>query len=41
VELDTLAARLSAPSYYAPGFTAEERAVIAEETAEARGLLGY
>jgi hypothetical protein len=40
-ELDTLASRLSAPSYYAPGFTAEERAVIAEETAEARAILGY
>jgi hypothetical protein len=40
-ELDTLAGRLSAPGYYAPGFTDEERAVIAEETAEARGLLGY
>ncbi len=40
-ELDTLAGRLSAPGYYAPGFTDEERGVIAEETAEARGLLGY
>lgn len=40
-ELGTLAARLSAPAYYEPGFTAKDKAAIAEETAEARGLLGY
>jgi hypothetical protein len=40
-EIDALAARLSPPAYYAPRFTSAERAVIAEETAEARGLLGY
>jgi hypothetical protein len=40
-ELDAQAARLSPPAYYAPRFTAEERAIVHEETAEARGLLGY
>lgn len=40
-ELDAMAARISAPAYYAPRFTDAERAAIAEETAEARGLLGY
>jgi hypothetical protein len=40
-ELDGLAARLSPPAYYAPRFSDAERAAIAEETAEARGLLGY
>lgn len=40
-ELDALTARISAPAYYAPRFTDAERAIIAEETAEARGLLGY
>jgi hypothetical protein len=39
-ELDALASRLSAPGYYAPRFTDAERAVIAEETAEARGCSG-
>jgi hypothetical protein len=36
-----MAARLSQPSYYDPGFTAEDEAVIAEETAETRHRLGY
>lgn len=40
-EIEGLAARLSPPAYYAPGFSDGERAVIAEETAEARELLGY
>ena len=35
------AARLSRPSYYAPGFTPEEQSVIAAETQEARAALGY
>jgi hypothetical protein len=36
-----MAARLSQPTYYAPGFTAEEEAAIAEETAAVRARLGY
>jgi hypothetical protein len=40
-ELESLAARLSPPGYYAPGFSEAEEAIIAEETAEARGRLGY
>ena len=40
-ELEGLAARLSPPGYYAPGFSEAEEAIIAEETAEARGRLGY
>lgn len=36
-----LAARLSQPTYYDPGFTAEEEAVIASETEAVRARLGY
>lgn len=40
-ELAPMAARLSQPTYYDPGFTPEEEAVIAEETAAVRARLGY
>ena len=39
--LDAMAARLSAPAYYAPGFADAERRAIDEETREARRLVGY
>jgi Sulfotransferase family len=37
----SMAARLSQPTYYDPGFTAADEAVIAAETAETRERLGY
>ena len=40
-ELAPMAARLSQPTYYDPGFTPEEEAVIAEETRSVRAKLGY
>jgi Sulfotransferase family len=40
-ELAPLAARLSQPTYYDPGFTPAEEAVIAEETRAVRARLGY
>lgn len=40
-ELTPMAARLSQPTYYDPGFTPEEEAVIAEETAAVQARLGY
>lgn len=40
-ELAPMAARLSQPTYYDPGFTPEEEAVIAEETRAVRERLGY
>ena len=40
-ELAPMAARLSQPTYYDPGFTPEEEAVIAEETAAVQARLGY
>ena len=36
-----MAARLSQPTYYDPGFTPEEEAVIAEETQAVRERLDY
>ena len=39
--LDAMAARLSLPTYYEPGFSTAEEAVIAEETGAAAGRLGY
>ena len=36
-----MAARLSQPTYYDPGFTATDEAVIAAETADTRARLGY
>jgi hypothetical protein len=36
-----MAARLSQPTYYDPGFTAEEEAMIANETQAVRRRLGY
>ncbi len=36
-----MAARLSQPTYYDPGFTAADEAVIAAETADTRARLGY
>lgn len=36
-----MAARLSQPTYYDPGFTAEDEAVIARETEAVRRRLGY
>ena len=38
---DAMAARLSQPTYYDPGFTAADEAVIAAETAGTRARLGY
>jgi Sulfotransferase family len=40
-ELAPMAARLSQPTYYDPGFTPAEEAVIAEETKAVRELLDY
>ena len=40
-QLEAMAARLSLPTYYDPGFSAAEEAVIAEETASVAGRLGY
>ena len=40
-ELAPMTARLSQPTYYDPGFTPEEEAVIAEETRAVRERLGY
>jgi hypothetical protein len=40
-ELAPMAARLSQPTYYDPGFTPAEEAVIAEETRAVRTRLGY
>lgn len=40
-ELAPMAARLSQPTYYDPGFSADEEAVIAEETQAVRERLGY
>jgi Sulfotransferase family len=40
-EAEAMAARLSQPTYYDPGFTPEEEAVIAEETKTVRARLGY
>lgn len=37
----TMSSRLSKPTYYDPGFSAEDEAVIAEETAAVRARLGY
>lgn len=35
------AERISAPSYYSPDFSDEERAAIEEETADVAGWFGY
>jgi hypothetical protein len=40
-ELAPMAARLSQPTYYDPGFAPAEEAAIAEETAAVRARLGY
>lgn len=40
-EAATMATRLSKPSYYQLGFTADEEAVIAEETGAVAAALGY
>ena len=40
-ELPAMAARLSRPTYYDPGFTPAEDAVIAEETRAVRERLDY
>lgn len=40
-EAAAMAARLSQPTYYDPGFTPEEEAVIAAETGAVRARLGY
>ena len=40
-EAATMAARLSQPGYYQLGFTAEEEAIIAEETGSVAAALGY
>ncbi len=40
-ELAPMAARLSQPTYYDPGFTPAEEAVIADETKAVRERLGY
>lgn len=39
--IKSFATRISAPRYYQSNFTDDERKIIAEETAEAAGLMGY
>jgi hypothetical protein len=36
-----MAARLAAPAYYAPRFSDAERDAVAEETRQARDMIGY
>lgn len=40
-EAATMAQRLSQPGYYQPGFSAEDEAIIAEETGPVAAALGY